>query len=141
MAALAADRVTKSKGPLRRQSYPVAADAVIYAGAMICIDADGYAIPASDTAGISNVVGIATAAHDNTGGADGDVDVVVEYGGAFLIDAAAGIDQTNVGRDAVVVDDQTVTDAAAGTNDIVVGRILEFVDESQNKVWVNIDNT
>lgn len=141
MAALAADRITKSKGHLRRQAYPLAADAVIFTGAMVCIDADGFAIPAADTAGISDVVGIATAKVDNTDGADGDVKVVVEYGGAFLLDAAAGIDQTNLGRDAVVSDDQTVTDAAAATNDITVGRILEFLDEAQDKVWVNIDNT
>ncbi len=138
MAALAADRVTKSKGKLRRQRYPVAASQVIYAGALVCIDADGYAIPAADTAGISPVVGVATATADNSTGADAAIDVIVEYGGAFLLDAAAGIDQTNVGRDAVVTDDQTVTDAAAATNDIRVGQILEFLDESQNKVWVNI---
>lgn len=141
MAALTADRITKSKGPLRNARYPVAATTRIYCGALVCIDADGYAIPASDTAGISDVVGVATAQANNASGADGDIDVIVEYGGAFLIDAAAGIDQTNIGRDAVVSDDQTVTDAAAATNDITVGRILEFLDETQDKVWVNIDNS
>lgn len=141
MAALTADRVTKSKGKLRRASYPVAASTTIYAGAMVCINTSGYAVPAADTLSFSDVVGVATAKQDNSSGSNGDISVIVEYGGAFLIDAAAGIDQTNVGRDAVVTDDQTVTDAAAGTNDIVVGRILEFVDETQNKVWVNIDNT
>lgn len=141
MAALSADRVTKSKGNLRRQSYPVAASTVIYAGAMVCIDADGYAIPAADTAGISDVVGIATAKQDNSSGSDGDIDVVVEYGGAFLLDSVTvEVVQANVGRDAVVTDDQTITDAAAGTNDIVVGRILSF-DSANEQCWVNIDNS
>lgn len=141
MAALTADRVTKSKGPLRRQRYKVAASAVLYAGAMVCLNATGFAVPASDTAGLSNVVGIVVAKADNTGGADGAIDVIVEYGGAFLINCAAAVTQADVGRDAMASDDQTVSDAGAMTNDIVVGRILEFVDEAQDKVWVNIDNT
>lgn len=139
MAALSADRKTTSKGKLRRQEYPVAASQTIYAGALVCIDADGYAIPAADTAGISDVVGVATAKADNSSGADGDINVVVEYGGAFLLDEAS-VTQADVGRDAVVSDDQTITNAATATNDITVGRILSF-DSAASKCWVNIDNT
>lgn len=134
MAALSADRITKSKGgSLRRQAYPVAASTTIYAGGMVCIDADGYAIPAADTAGISRVVGVAVAKVDNSAGADGDLKVVVEYDGAFLF--ATALTQAAVGRDATVSDDQTLSNAATTTNDIIVGRVLE-IDGST--AWVNI---
>lgn len=139
MAALAADRVTKSKGKLRRQRYPMGDD-IIYAGGMVCINQSGYAVAASDTAGLSDVVGVSVATFDNAGGANGAIDCIVEYGGAFLVDAAASLTQVDVGRDAYVSDDQTLADYAAATNKIRAGRVLEFVDETQDKVWVNIDN-
>lgn len=142
MTALAADRTTTSKGKLRRQSYPVAAATTIYAGALVCIDAAGYAIPAADTAGISAVVGVATAQIDNSSGANGDADVVVEYGGGFEVEAHASITQALVGRDVAVADDQTVGNPAdvAIANDITAGRLLEF-DSDSGKAWVNVDNT
>lgn len=142
MTALAADRVTTSKGKLRRQRYKVAASTVIYAGGMVCCNASGYAVPAANTAGFSDVVGIATAKADNSAGLDGAIDVIVEYGpeGAFLLDVHASITQADVGRDAYVTDDQTVCDLAQSTNDIKVGRILEYLDESQDKAWVVIAN-
>jgi hypothetical protein len=142
MSALTAGRATTPKGKLRRQMYLVAASTTIYAGGMVCINATGYAVPAANTAGLSDVVGIATATVDNADGADGEMAIVVEYGagGAFMLDAAGGISQADVGRDAFVSDDQTVTDAAASTNRVRVGKILEFIDEATNKVWVIIDN-
>lgn len=136
--ALSADRVTKSKGPLRRQEYKVAADAVGYAGGMACIDADGYLVPASATAGLSGVVGVLTAGFDNTGGADGDIKAVVEYGGAFLINVGAGITAADVGRDAYVTDDQTASDEAGAPARIRIGKILAFLDESTDKAWINV---
>lgn len=136
MAALAAGRITQTKGHLRRQTYKVAANAIIFAGGMVCANATGFAIPAADTAGISRVLGVATASVNNTGGADAAVSVTVEYGGQFLLVAAAGITQADVGRLAVVADDQTLTDAAAGTNDIAVGLVREFV--TGGFAWVDI---
>ncbi len=141
MAPLAAARITKTKGGTpRRQSYLVADDAIIYAGGMVCLNATGYAVPASATAGLSDVVGIAVADVDNTNGGDGGTAVVVEYGIAFMLDAAGGISQADVGRDAFVTDDQTVNDAGGASGGIRAGKILEFVDETTNKVWVNVDN-
>lgn len=141
MTALAAGRITKPKGgTARRQSYLMADDAVIYAGGMVCLNATGYAVPAANTAGYSDVVGIAVATVDNTNGGDGGNAVVVEYGIAFLLDVGAGITQADVGRDAFVVDDQTVTDAGAATGGVRVGKILEYLNEAQDKAWVNIDN-
>lgn len=138
MAALTADRITKSKGPVRLATYKVAASTTIYAGAMVCMNATGYAVPAADTAAFSPVKGIAVAKANNSAGADGAIDVVVEYGGDFLIDVAAGITQADVGDNATVVDDQTASDAAATTNDIVIGPIKAYLDEAQDKAWITI---
>jgi hypothetical protein len=141
MTALAAARITKSKGGTpRRQVYLVDGGSVIYAGALVCINASGYAVPAAATAGFSDVVGIALADVDNTDGSDGDTAVVVEYGIAFLLDVGGGITQADVGRDAFVVDDQTVTDAGAATGGVRAGKILEYLNEAQDKAWVNVDN-
>ncbi len=136
--ALSADRITKSKGALRKQRYPVAASTTIYAGGLVCLNSSGYAIPAANTAGLSDVVGVACAKADNSGGSNGTIDVIVEYGGAFLINVGAGITQADVGRSAYVTDDETVTDDDAATNDIYVGQILEYLNEAQDKAWVNI---
>ena len=51
MSALTNDRDTVRKEG-KYASYPVKGGAVIYAGGMVCIGADGYAVPASDTAGL-----------------------------------------------------------------------------------------
>lgn len=136
--ALSADRVTKSKGPLRRQEYPVAADAIGYAGGMACINASGYLVPAAATAGFTDVVGVLTAGFDNTGGANGDIKAVVEYGGAFLLNVGAGITAADVGRDAYVTDDQTASDEAGAPVRVRIGKILAFLDESTDKAWINV---
>lgn len=139
MAALTADRITKSKGLVKRQAYPVAAGAKIFAGSMVCINTSGYAVPAADTANFSPVRGIATAQADNTSGANGAIDVVVEYGCSFLLACTGAITQADLGAIAMVADDQTVSDAAAMTNDIRAGRIAEIV--SASAVWVYVDGT
>ena len=138
MAALTADRVTRHKGPEvpRRATYLMAASTTIYKGALVCLNASGLAIPAADTAGITACVGVAAAGQVSL--ASGNFFVVCELG-KFLLDVGAGITQADVGRNAVVADDQTVTDAAAGVNDIVVVTIVEYLDEAQDKAWVNIE--
>lgn len=138
MAALTADKMTPPKGRPRQQSYPVAAATIIYAGAMVVINANGYAEPATDAANKSDVVGIAPAKVDNSGGANGDVKVLVEYGTAFLITVGASITQADVGRTAVVSDDQTAIDAGAGAQDVYIGPVREYVAGSPNKAWIHV---
>jgi hypothetical protein len=138
MAALTADKIVHTKGSLRRGSYKVKAATIIYCGALVCLDANGWAIPASDTAGITDVVGVATAKADNAAGGNGDILVTVEFGGDFLIDVGAGITQDDVGRSAYVVDDQTATDVAAATNDIYIGPIRKYVAGTTNKAWIGV---
>lgn len=134
MTALAAAAQRQHRGLAKTLPVPVAADAVIYKGAIVCIDGDGFAIPGADTAAIQ-VIGIAAETIDNTGGSDGDKTVEVEYDCIYLF-AATSITQAMLGDLMVIVDDNTVDDAAGATNDISVGRLIEFVSTTSGWVYV-----
>lgn len=131
MAALTQDRnITRKIGG--QAAYPVAAGAKIYAGAMVCLNANGYAVPAADQAGL-RFVGVAREYVDNIGGANGAKLVLVWREGCFDF-AASGMSAADVGKPVFVVDDQTV--ALATTNGVGCGIITEV--ESATKVWVDI---
>lgn len=124
--ALSADkrRVISNASATKSATLPVAASQTIYRGALLCMDADGYVIPAADTAGLA-FVGVAAEFVDNSAGSDGDKEVVCEWGQTEEVDAS-GLAQTQVGKLVVVSDDATVTDAAAATNDVACGRLVKF---------------
>ena len=128
MTALTQNRgdVGNQQGPLIR--IPVEAGETIYKGGLVAIDADGYLMPAADTSG-HIWVGVASEAADNSAGADGAVDCLVDIGGALinLTHAAGSQTQANVGDEVTVEDDQTVDVAANTTNDIACGRIIKLV--------------
>jgi hypothetical protein len=134
MAALTEDTNRLKKGQISLQRYPVAADAVIYYGAIVCINASGYLAAAADAANFK-CVGIAEESFDNTGGSNGDGHVRV-YRGAAKVATTGGsaVAQANVGGDAVILDDNTVVLAAGATNDIVAGEVLEVEADG---VWIN----
>jgi hypothetical protein len=135
MAALTADTQRRRKGQITEQVYPVAANAVIHYGALVAVDANGYLVPAADTAGL-DVVGIADEAANNTGGANGALEVRVYRGSALVATSgASALVQADVGADAFVLDDNTVVKAAGTTNSVTAGEVLERV--SATSVWVN----
>ncbi len=121
MAAL-----TKDRNTLRRErdllTYPVAANVKIYAGALVCLNASGLAVPGS-TATTLTAVGRAEEQVDNTGGAASALLVPCRRGVyLFANDATDAVVQADVGKACYVVDDQTVaktngtnTRSAAGT--------------------------
>ena len=135
MTALTMDRNTEySLGDLL--SVPVAASARIFAGSMVCVGTDGYAVPAADTADLL-FAGVATAQADNRSGDDGDVSVVVRRRGRFRFASGSSLDQTSVGGKVYAVDDQTVALAAGVSNSVAVGVIDKA--ESASSGWVSID--
>ncbi len=135
MTALTSDRNTEySLGDLL--SMPVAAGARVFAGALVCSNADGYAVRASDTAGLV-FEGVATAQADNRTGADGDVRVVVRRRGRYLLDSASALDQSALGAQVYAADDHTVAAAADVTNTVAVG-VIDRV-EAADECWVSID--
>lgn len=135
MAALTNDRVTQKKQP-GLKSYPVLASTVIYAGSLVAIQANGFAVPAADAANL-RVVGVASARADNSAGANGAISVNVEAP-VIARFAASSITQAMVGQMMYVVDDQTVDDAI-GTNGVKAGRLVEFISTTEG--WIKVIET
>ncbi|MHC1727950.1 MAG: capsid cement protein [Syntrophobacteraceae bacterium] len=132
MTALNADRKTSYREGIEIE-YKVSANAKIYAGSLVCINASGYASPGADTANFK-FVGVAMEQIDNTGGANGNITMRVRRKGVFRF-AASGMAITDLGASVNVSDDQTV--AKTTTNSVACGRIAEFV--SATEVGIDID--
>jgi len=133
MAALTQDRQTPAKFIQRYKSIPVAANARIFRGAIVAVNAAGFAVPAADAVGliIAGAGGRAEDFVDNTGGANGAKSVRVSVG-VFKY-ATTTLTQAEVGDTAVALDDQTVTTVAAATNDIAVGKLEQVEPDG---VWI-----
>lgn len=116
------------------QSYPVADNVHIYKGAHVCVNASGYAQPATDASSVK-YLGIAYEEADNTvtGHADAFIDVRVEIEGRFLL-VATGMAQTSIGKFCYITDDSAV--ALTSTYGVCVGKIEEYV--SATSVWVEL---
>ena len=114
----------------------VAASTLIEAGKMVAVNATGYAVEASDAAGIT-VIGIAEETIDNSSGADGDLTVLVQRKQAFKLknSGTAAVTQATIGDSVYVEDDETVALAAGPTNDIIAGTCLGVESDG---VWVEI---
>lgn len=132
--------LTKDRDTVRKEgkyaAYPVKGGAKVYAGGMVCIGTDGYAVPGSDTAGLK-FVGVARSYVDNTGGVSGAVSVEVWRKGCFSLASSGAMAISNVGDSVYIVDDQTVGLAVTTTNDVKCGAVSEFV--SSTSVYVDID--
>jgi hypothetical protein len=89
MTALAADRPDARimEGSIR--SGKVAAGVVIYKHALVCKDANRYIVPAANTTGYSNVIGIAVSKVDSTGGANGAKSVQIRSGISINVKTSA----------------------------------------------------
>lgn len=134
MSALTGDRNTVRKQG-EYAAYPVKGGAVIFAGGIACIDAGGYAVAGSDTAGLKTA-GISRGYVDNQSGADGDAYVEVWRKGSFEL-SAAGMGPANAGDAVYVLDDQTVGLSGSSVNNVACGKIAEVV--SATSVFVDID--
>lgn len=133
MAALTADRNTPARSGSVREP-PVKAATKIYAGAMVAVDASGWAVPASTSATLK-VIGRAESAVDNSGGANGDQRVRVGSGIYRYGNSASGdlIALKDVGSPCYAVDDQTVALTSASSTRSVAGSIYDVDDQG---VWV-----
>ncbi len=129
MTALTQDRNT----PWREGDdfvYPVKGSTKVFGGSQAAVDANGLAVPAADTAGLT-VVGIAQEYVDNSAGADSAKTVRVRRG-VFQVNSAS-LTAADVGKPVYVSDDQTVSKSAT-TNKVAAG-ILEAIDGA-TKAWV-----
>jgi hypothetical protein len=122
---------------------PVKAGARLYLNAITCTDANGFAVPAANTAGLRGQ-GIAWKPFDNTTGADGTVgDTFNSFGAVRYVEvdsqgeweiAFTGA-TPKPGDNAYIVDDNTV--ATVTTNTIQIGKFTR--PASPGKWFVDID--
>lgn len=100
---------------------------IIYAGGWTCVNAAGYALPGSDTAGLI-FMGIATERKNNSAGALGAISVPVRRRGLIKAKLATAITIANVGDEVFLVDDESVDLTANVTNKIFCGIIAKYID-------------
>lgn len=134
MTALAADRTTPKR--LGHQlNLPVAASAVIYAGALVCLNSSGFAVKGI-TSTTLKAAGVARARVDNTGGADGALRLEVDRQGLHqFANSASGdaITLADVGSSVYIVDDQTVAKTSGSSTRSLAGKVAD-VDAAG--VWI-----
>ena len=135
MAALTKDTVPRTSGVGRKRIGKMAAATTIYNGALIAVNAAGFVVAASDAAAIK-VVGMATEKVANAGAA-GAAEISYLTGLDIELNNAAGA-IVAAGDKALcyVADDNSVSTAAAMTNDVIAGFVAEF---TTTKVWVYVD--
>jgi hypothetical protein len=122
--ALSADKIRDHNGGGTTFEVPVAASALIYHGALVCFDTAGRAVAAADTSGYA-IAGVAEKQADNSSGSAGAIDCIVRRGQVEKF-ATSVLVLADVGKNAQVADDATLTDAAAASNDVAVGTIVKF---------------
>lgn len=111
---------------------PLAADAVLYAGAIVALNTSGYAVAASDAAGL-RVIGRAEHNADNTDGSAGDITINVKRGVfRWANSTTAAVDADDKGKVVFVEDDGTV--AETSTHKCKAGRVFTVDDAG---VWVD----
>ncbi len=109
-------------------TVPVAASAHVRQGSLLEIDG-GHVKPAVKAANMV-IFGVAIESADNSSGSAGDLKVAVRRRGAFRFEKDATAAR---GKEAYVVDDNTVTDKAAGASKCGV-----IIDKDGDGVWVDI---
>ena len=142
--ALTADR----KVPYRAGtdfSTPVKAGAKIHAGAIVVLDVTAQAVPGYTATGL-RVLGVAQAAADNSEGINGAVWVPVRTGVFQFAQPGAGISGINrskIGKQAYLVDDETLSSDDGTVDDGSVtrsaaGLIVDAAMIPSEGFWVRI---
>lgn len=137
-AALSADRDTHRRSG-KLLSLSVAASNAVYAGAMVAVDSNGYAVAASADNTLT-VIGRANEQKDNSSGDAGDLSVEVEIG-VFKygsIENTTDLTIADIGKLVYASDDQTVSLSSSGNTRPVAGRIL---DRDSSGVWVDFSRS
>lgn len=120
-------------------SYPVAASTSIADGDTVIINSAGYAVPSSDLAGNKGAVGRAVGAVDNSAGANGDKEVVVETG--VMRFTGAGFAQSDVNTTAYASGAKTAAPTQTGTNFAPLGLVRRFYSATEVDVKLTPEAT
>lgn len=132
MAALTQDRNTPNRDG-EQFGVPVAATAKIYAGAIVMLNATGYAVPGATATG-QVCAGRAEARVDNSSGADGALAIEVRSG-VFKFANNGDLTIAEVGDTCYIVDDQTVAKTDGTGTRSAAGKV---VGVDTDGVWVRM---
>ena len=105
----------------------------IFEGALVAINAAGYAVNGGDDAN-AVIVGVADESVDNSGGNAGDKSIKVRRSGVFTFVAAWSAAQADVNTLVYASDNQSVDLVGTTTNDVLVGRVVEVLSSSKVRV-------
>lgn len=136
--ALSANNLSNFIPSGEQASFPMGVD-IIYAGAMLMINLDGYAMPASWDGDFilsdGYFLGVAMEYQDNSGGSAGDKEVLVDIGGGIVktTHVTGSLTIANVGDAVAVASDNTV-DVVSTSTDITAGKIAEVLSATSIKV-------
>ena len=119
------DRTGNERTGNRMLNIPVKGGAELTEATMAAINGDGYAAPATASAGLK-VAGCVQRYCDNRNGEDGEQLVSVKRG-VFVWDNDGTIKETDILKPCYVKDERTVTITADGSS--VAGIILEVADD------------
>ena len=135
MAAATSDVVTPRRDDAfmpHPDSYPVAADTVIYQGTLFVINSSGLAVPCETGDDLAFAM-IAVDNANNAGGAAGAVNVRGEFGASYLLAVdTTVVTRVHIGTVVYGLDDQTVT--LTSTDNTPIGPISYF--ENASEAWV-----
>ncbi|WP_040728231.1 hypothetical protein [Thiomicrorhabdus sp. Kp2] len=115
-------------------AIPVASASVIHGGALVVLNATGFAAAGSAATGLI-YVGRAEQSADNSAGADGDITVTVRRKTAFKWKNQAGdlVTQAQLLKPCYIVDDETVAATDATGTRSVAGVVVGIDSDG---VWV-----
>lgn len=132
--ALSGDKLSKeSMGHFR--VLPLKTGEKIYAGALVAVDANGYAIPGATAANIRGI-GVASEQVDNSDGADGAITVTVNVGVFVMKNSGTDpVTAANIRTDCYIVDDETVSATDGTGTQSVAGKVHDI--SADGTVWVD----
>jgi len=116
--------------------FEMLAEAEVFAGSYACVDADGYAQPGADAAGLI-FEGVAIEHVTNVGGLSGAKKVVLRRRGLVKTTLGTAITIANVGDGVFLADDQTVDLTGNVNNNIYCGIIAGYIDTTH--AWIDIE--
>jgi len=116
----------------------------IYKGALVGVNAAGFAVPMAHATASLKFIGIANETVDNSAGAAGDKQITVTKTGSFVVKPTGfTAAQADIGKEAYANTDWEIQIATAGlTNSYKVGTIvsLETTSTGAAGVRIRVDN-
>jgi len=135
MTALTEDKQIELQDGVEK-AFLVAGSQKIFGGALTCVNAAGYALEGSDTAGLI-FQGISMEQKDNSSGSNGDLSIVLRRRGLIKVIMDTAITIANIGDNVFLVDDQTVDLSGNVSNNIFCGIIAGYIDTTH--AWIDIE--